>query len=158
MWPKQSVENIWPEKVEYSISIPSKAVVFGTSIPIDIVLVPLLKGLTIGKVICQLKQTQTYTVTAPRNVSHCETRHILGQNFETGQLEEEGEESFGRWVMHERVTLPKSLNGCVQDCEVDGIKIRHKLKFVVQLHNPDGHMSEVCFSEISLGSDVAQRN
>ncbi|KAI5778173.1 hypothetical protein EDC01DRAFT_377124 [Geopyxis carbonaria] len=138
-----SVENIWPNKVEYSISIPSKAVVFGTSIPINIVLVPLLKGLTIGKVICQMKQTQTFTIPAPKNLTHTEQKHILGQTFDTGRLEEEGDEDFGRWVMQERITLPKSLNNCVQDCELEGIKIRHKLKFVIQLHNPDGHMSEL---------------
>jgi hypothetical protein len=39
--------------------------------------------------------------------------------------------------------LPKSLNQCLQDCNVKGIKVRHKVKFNVQLHNPDGHISEL---------------
>lgn len=39
--------------------------------------------------------------------------------------------------------LPKSLNQCLQDCNIKGIKIRHKVKFNVQLHNPDGHISEL---------------
>lgn len=39
--------------------------------------------------------------------------------------------------------LPKSLNQCLQDCNAKGIKIRHKVKFNVQLHNPDGHISEL---------------
>ena len=39
--------------------------------------------------------------------------------------------------------LPKSLNQCLQDCNVKGIKIRHKVKFNIQLHNPDGHISEL---------------
>jgi len=39
--------------------------------------------------------------------------------------------------------LPKTLSKCVQDCNVKGIKVRHKVKFNVQLHNPDGHISEL---------------
>jgi hypothetical protein len=39
--------------------------------------------------------------------------------------------------------LPKTLNKCLQDCNVKGIKVRHKIKFNVQLHNPDGHISEL---------------
>lgn len=39
--------------------------------------------------------------------------------------------------------LPKSLNQCLQDCNVKGVKVRHKVKFNVQLHNPDGHISEL---------------
>ena len=39
--------------------------------------------------------------------------------------------------------LPKTLSKCVQDCNVKGIKVRHKVKFNIQLHNPDGHISEL---------------
>ncbi|KAI5849716.1 hypothetical protein BZA05DRAFT_339212 [Tricharina praecox] len=137
-----SVENLWPEKVQYSISIPSKAVVFGTCIPVDIVLVPLLKGLTIGKVVCALKEIHTLTC-APKTSQKVDTRHIVTQTFDSGAMEEDSEEELGKWVMHDRIVLPKSLNACVQDCEVPSIKIRHKLKFTIQLHNPDGHMSEL---------------
>lgn len=56
---------------------------------------------------------------------------------------EDPEAELGRWTMEERFPLPKSLNECVQDCELPGIKVRHKMKFIVQLHNPDGHISEL---------------
>lgn len=104
---------------------------------------PLLKGLTIGHVICAVKEI--HTLSCPQKMStKTETRHVLTQSFKTGVVEEgvEGED-LGRWIMHEIVRLPKSLNTCVQDCEFPSIKIRHKLKFTIQLHNPDGHMSEV---------------
>lgn len=159
-----SVQSVWPDKVQYSISIPSKAVVFGTCIPVDIVLVPMLKGLTIGKVVCALREIHTFAC-IPRTSPKIDTRHIATQTFETGAMEEDSEGELGRWVMHDHMVLPKSLNACVQDCEVPSIKIRHKwaspglrsggggveagltcelrLKFTVQLHNPDGHMSEL---------------
>ena len=120
-----NVENLWPNKVDYSISVPSKAIVFGTHIPIDIVLVPLLKGLTIGNVICSLKEISTLSCPAKGNPK-METRHICSQTFTSGTMETDSEEELGRWVMHERVVLPKSLNSCVQDCDVPFIKIRHK--------------------------------
>lgn len=39
--------------------------------------------------------------------------------------------------------MPQSLTRCLQDTDTKGIKVRHKLKFRIQLHNPDGHISEV---------------
>jgi hypothetical protein len=39
------------------------------------------------------------------------------------------------------------LSKCLQDVDVHGIKIRHKVKFNIALHNPDGHISEVCNTE-----------
>ncbi|KAL7273571.1 hypothetical protein RUND412_003556 [Rhizina undulata] len=136
-----SVENLWPNKVEYSISIPTKAVVFGSAIPIDIVLMPLLKGLTIGKVTCSLKELHSFQI--QERSSKNDMRNILTQTFESGKLDEEDGEDLGRWSLHERLELPRSLARCVQDCEVESIKVRHKLKFTIQLHNPDGHTSEL---------------
>lgn len=121
----QGVENIWPDKVEYSINIPMKAVVFGTAIPIDIILVPLLKGLTIGKVICSLKELHYFTL-QERNAHKTDVREILEQTFEGGYIETEDSEDLGKWRMQERVDLPKSLIRCVQDCEMENIKVRHK--------------------------------
>ena len=39
--------------------------------------------------------------------------------------------------------IPKNLRHCVQTVESKGIKVRHRLKFVIQLINPDEHISEV---------------
>jgi Mg-chelatase subunit ChlI len=47
------------------------------------------------------------------------------------------------YTLRETMELPKTLSECMQDVNVHGIKIRHKLKFIVALHNPDGHTSEV---------------
>ncbi|KAG0639464.1 hypothetical protein HOY80DRAFT_86908 [Tuber brumale] len=137
-----SVENIWPNKVEYSISIPSKAVAFGSSIPIDIILVPLLKGLTVGRVICSFKELQSFS-DPEKGTTKDDVRHVLQQIFESCESGMEDGEDLGRWRLQDRIQLPKSLIRCVQDCEVDYIKVKHKLKFAIQLHNPDGHTSEL---------------
>ena len=54
--------------------------------------------------------------------------------------EEVGQDGY---VMKETLPLPKSLKKCVQDCETNGIKVRHRVKFNIALHNPDGHTSEL---------------
>lgn len=70
-------------------------------------------------------------------------------------MEEGGQdEELGTWRLQDQVLLPKSLHACVQDCEVAGIKIKHKLKFTIQLHNPDGHMSEVCMAKARFSLEL----
>ncbi|KAF8422634.1 hypothetical protein EV426DRAFT_702446 [Tirmania nivea] len=136
-----AVENLWPEKCEYSISIPAKACVFGTVIPLNIRIIPLLKGLTIGKVSCTLREFDTFSI-LERNIKTQNTRNIQTTTYEHGSYED-SEDGSEYWVMQTKIELPKSLSKCIQDCEVGPIKVRHKLRVSVQLHNPDGHTSEL---------------
>ncbi|CBF74562.1 hypothetical protein AN4170.2 [Aspergillus nidulans FGSC A4] len=144
-----SVENIWPNKIEYSISTPTKAVIFGTSIRVDFKLIPLLKGLGIGQIISQLIETHDLTLNpedpdAIRN-TYKTTRTIINDEHtidEENSLEiiDEAAEGF---QFSRTLDLPKTLTRCLQDTDTRGIKVRHKLKFRVQLLNPDGHISEL---------------
>ncbi len=45
--------------------------------------------------------------------------------------------------MNTTLDLPRKLGRCIQDVNAQGIKVRHKLRVVVALKNPDGHVSEV---------------
>lgn len=143
-----SVENVWPNKLEYSISIPSKAVIFGTSVPVNFRLVSLLKGLRIGNVTTQLIESHELCMNPNDPTPHItskSSRTIFTDTFELNEdedlqiLDEEAE----GYRISRAIDLPKTLRRCVQDTDAKGIKIRHKLKFKVQLHNPDGHMSEL---------------
>ncbi|KAE8353712.1 putative HECT-type ubiquitin ligase-interacting protein cred [Aspergillus coremiiformis] len=144
-----SVENIWPNKIEYSISTPTKAVIFGTSIRVDFKLIPLLKGLKIGQIVSQLIESHDLTLNpedhdAIRN-TYKNTRTILNDEYELDhdnalEIIDEVAEGF-QFSRH--LDLPKTLTRCLQDTDTKGIKIRHKLKFRVQLLNPDGHISEL---------------
>jgi arrestin-related trafficking adapter 4/5/7 len=133
------------DKIEYSVSTASKAVIFGTQIPVEMKLIPLLKGLKIGKITCRLAETQEYTIQlAAYPVTHTTRRDIVtDESFvpdTVEQINEEGQEGF---MIHRKIQLPKSLTQCVQDVNCKNIRVRHKLHFSVQLHNPDGHISEV---------------
>lgn len=146
-----TVENVWPNKIEYSIVIPQKAIIFGTSIQIDMRFTSLLKGLRIGVIKCFLVESQEFSIaavagTAPERV-HKTQRDVGTWQFELDEeehyrdiIDETGQDGY---TLTKHLPLPKSLRKCLQDCETHGIKIRHKVKFNVALHNPDGHTSEV---------------
>ena len=72
---------------------------------------------------------------------------VLIQTFQLNQeehyhdmLNDSGQDG---WSLKESMPLPKKLAKCMQDVDVLGMKIRHKVKFNIALHNPDGHISEV---------------
>jgi hypothetical protein len=144
-----TVENIWPNKIEYQLVIPQKAIVFGTAIDVEMRFTSLLKGLRIGTIKCQLIESQEFTI--PPTPGHSErlwkaTRDIESWIFELSDehyqemLDENGQDGY---TLKEVMPLPKKLQKCVQDVDTHGIKIRHKVKFNIALHNPDGHISEV---------------
>ncbi|KAK3941666.1 hypothetical protein QBC46DRAFT_98809 [Diplogelasinospora grovesii] len=145
-----SVENIWPNKVEYSIVIPQKAIVFGSAIPVETRFTPLLKGLELGDITVKLFEVhdiilQSYSGHTLRE--HKKEREVVTWTIPMNReehwqdmIEDTGQEG---WVMSTSLDLPKKLGRCLQDANAQGIKIRHKLKMTVALKNPDGHVSEL---------------
>ncbi|KAI1003011.1 hypothetical protein K3495_g5193 [Podosphaera aphanis] len=145
-----SIENIWPNKVEYSVMVPQKAVMLGTAVEVEMKFATLLKGLQIGNIKCQICEmidlTTGYT-SRPETLKGYKTERIIGTwNFQMTDesyqdiLFENGQDGH---ILTEQLPLPKTLNDCLQDCDIYGIKVRHKIKFNISLHNPDGHLSEL---------------
>ncbi|KAK1520508.1 arrestin [Colletotrichum costaricense] len=145
-----SVENIWPNKVDYSIIIPQKAVVFGATVPLQMRFTPLLKGLEMGEISIKMLEIRECTLQGPTgNVfkEHRTEREVSNWKFDVERdehwhdtIEDTGQEG---WMVEKKLNLPKRLRQCVQDLNHNGIKVRHKLKLVVALKNPDGHISEL---------------
>ncbi|MBE3044414.1 hypothetical protein IMZ48_17970 [Candidatus Bathyarchaeota archaeon] len=142
-----SVENVWANKVEYSISVPHKAVVFGGTLPLNLRLSPLLKGLELGDVQARLLEIRECTSGGPYRSKECRVEREVGKwKFGAGpqhwhdSIDETGQEG---WVIEKKLDLPKRLRGCVQDFSRHGVKVRHKVKLTIGLRNPDGHISEV---------------
>lgn len=149
------MDNIWPNKIEYSISTPTKAVVFGTSIRVDFKLIPLLKGLRIGQITSQLIESHDLTLNPedPDSVRNTYkiTRTILTDEHEVDEDNVEIiDEAAEGYQFTRYLDMPQTLTRCLQDTDTKGIKIRHKMKFRIQLHNPDGHVSEVSLRESRL--------
>ncbi|CCG82675.1 Arrestin domain-containing protein [Taphrina deformans PYCC 5710] len=135
-----SVDNTWPNKLEYSISIPTKSYPIGSPIPINFKLVPLLKGLSIAKIVCTLKEYQAYSIKSGYHGVSA-TKEVDRTICSTTLMDIE--KDVPNWEIDQSLTIPSSLTDCVQDCEVAHIRVRHKLKFIVSLQNPDGHVSEL---------------
>lgn len=145
-----TVENIWPNKVEYQLVIPQKAIVFGTSIPVEMRFTSLLKGLKLGQIKCVLYEQQEFVVpgtTATSEKCSKNSRAVESWDFDVSDeehyhdvLDENGQDGY---YIQKALPLPKKLSKCLQDAEACGIKIRHKLKVNLAMHNPDGHVSEV---------------
>ncbi|KAF7891280.1 uncharacterized protein EAF02_001605 [Botrytis sinoallii] len=145
-----TVENVWPNKIEYQLVIPQKAIVFGTAITIEMRFTSLLKGLKIGKIKCHLIEVQEFVLPGTSTTSDRywkNSRDVDAWTFELNEeehyqdmLDDSGQDGF---KMTEFMPLPKRLSRCIQDVDVHGIKIRHKVKFNIALHNPDGHISEL---------------
>lgn len=141
-----SVENVWPAKVNYSLSTPTKAVIFGTTVQVEFRLIPLLKGLKIGKITTELNERQEMTIKGPRTPKKrreitrviAKDEHRLADDIEAEDIG--GQEGY---MFSRTLSMPQSLRKCLQSVEVLGIRIRHNLHFNVQMHNPDGHVSEL---------------
>lgn len=141
------VESTWPNKIDYSIIVQRKAVVFGSCIPLHMRFTPLLKGLDLGDIKVELVETHNIILHSgssfrEHNKERVIDSWVLAANTEYWQdvIEESGQEG---WVRNETLNLPRKLSRCLQDVNAKGIKIRHKLKIIVALHNPDGHISEL---------------
>jgi len=158
--------DIWANKVAYNISIPTDAFVFGTSITADVEISPIKKGLQMGKIDLRLIETvvkriqvgEMLDTRADRMKSEdVEVAKQMMDFPETSKVtydQETSEEPVLEDEMYRfRVTLPlpKSLNRCRQDVDSHQVHITHKFKIMVNLHNPEGHISQlVCRLPVKL--------
>ncbi|CDK25176.1 unnamed protein product [Kuraishia capsulata CBS 1993] len=157
-----AVDNTWPKKVDYSISVPTRASAIGSRCNIELLMVPLLKGLRLGNVKIQLVELYSYcgtlgSHTAERTVQEKVLKRVTnnddGKDIWTevepnidGQFFNNGEISLSmdKWQVNTFLQLLPSLAVQTQDCDVENfVKVRHKLKFGIGLVNPDGHVSEL---------------
>ncbi|CAK7915339.1 protein Rod1p [[Candida] anglica] len=136
-----AVDNTWPKKVEYSLNVPSKAIAIGSTTPISFMLVPLLKGLRLGDIKIQLLEYYSYVgyLPPPHN-----GERILAEKTIPKPSEDDPNFQMDRWEVDSYIRVPDTLSKCTQDCDIEThLKVRHKLKFVIGLVNPDGHVSEL---------------
>ena len=131
--------------------------IFGTSINVNFELVPLLKGLKVGKISTDLFELQDFELDQISQINkyHRGQRLVVEDEWEMPEEwpaeDIDGMEGY-RFVR--RLQIPMNLRECIQDVETKGIRIKHKLTFVVRLINPDTHVSEV--SQATLrDNDVA---
>lgn len=136
-----AVDNTWPKKVEYSLSVPLKAIAIGSGTPISFMLVPLLKGLRLGEIKISFVELFSYVGFLPPPFT---SERIVVEKTLPAPKEDDPRFQNDRWEITAFLKVPPSLSKCTQDCDIQThIKVRHKLKFNIGLINPDGHTSEL---------------
>ncbi|KAH7140007.1 hypothetical protein B0J13DRAFT_639261, partial [Dactylonectria estremocensis] len=145
-----SVEDTWVDKVDYSLAIPTKAAVFGGSVTLEMRFTPLAKGLELGVIAVTLMEIGEFSMHSRHHIytrAYRTERTVSSWNFEVSRerdwqdtIEDTSQEG---WVLSKKLDLPKRLRECIQDLDVQGIKVRHKLKVNVSLNNRDGHVSQL---------------
>jgi arrestin-related trafficking adapter 4/5/7 len=139
-----TVECLWSDKVDCQISIPQKGVIFGTEITMQMKITPLLKGLRIGTVRCLLFEHQEFTVVEVAEPSLLRVRVVDSWTFEPNDEDDMlGGDCPDEYTLERVLLLPKRLSKCVPDADACGIKVRHRVRASLDIHNPDGHISEV---------------
>ncbi|KNZ59189.1 uncharacterized protein VP01_1789g10 [Puccinia sorghi] len=75
------IENTWPGKISYEISLPRKAFVAGETIPISIKFTPLVKGVRVTSLVVTIKEHVTL-LAKPGATPHVENRDVGEYRFE----------------------------------------------------------------------------
>lgn len=98
------IENTWPGKVMYSLTLPYKAYAAGDDIPVAVKFMPLAKGVRVTAITTMLKE---YTTVNTRHSAHNDTRSAAGakHEFREGRAVQVTEEphrppihSAGKWA------------------------------------------------------------
>ena len=109
-------------------------------------MIPLLKGLKFGKIVTELNEKQELSIRGHRIPikNHQMSRSIAKDEFRLPE-DAESQDIEGRdgFTFSRAIPIPRTLKSCVQTVDALGVKVRHTLNFNVQMHNPDGHVSEV---------------
>ncbi|RLV95685.1 Protein ROD1 [Spathaspora sp. JA1] len=134
-----AVDNTWPQKVEYSLSCPMKAIAIGSGTPVSIMIVPLLKDLQLGDIKIQLVESYSYVGYFPP--IHSGERIVCSKKIAKPDPDNL---DLDKWEIETFLKVPGSLGKCTQDVDLlTHVKVKHKLKFNIGLINPDGHVSEL---------------
>ncbi|KAL8647696.1 MAG: hypothetical protein Q9226_006329 [Calogaya cf. arnoldii] len=140
------VDNTWPDKIDYTISTPTKGVIFGTTVDVNFRIASLLKGLKIGQVRTTIIEKQDIWMDPkyPERKKGTIERSVAQDKYDFPQDQEtELVDGHDAWVFSRRITLPKSLRQCLQTVDTLGFRMKHNLRFLVALINPEGHISEL---------------
>ncbi|KAF2729442.1 hypothetical protein EJ04DRAFT_588809 [Polyplosphaeria fusca] len=150
---QQINEDIWANKLTYKITVPQKNYIVGTNVMTDFVLIPLRKGVEIKTIKMELIETrQLFCDYAGRRISNSQetvVAHTEGDMPENSahtvpQDVADADHHFDeahRFSMS--LALPKSLKSCRQSVDTENIRLSHKLKLYINLHNPEGHTSQL---------------
>lgn len=134
------IDNSWPDKIQYNVSLKKKGIALGSTIPVNLLLFPMVKGLRLrGMTGCLVQYF---------SVSHLggtlpKYEEVVGKQEMT--LPDPKTLAPDRWVVKSHYKVPDSLDQITQSCTLknDMVEVKHRLRISIQLKNKDGHVSEL---------------
>ena len=138
-----NVSDHWPNKIDYSISIPAKAIPIGSEVPLEISIIPLIQNLKLGPIRIILYENIHYFNNGVKSKQERIVSRMKIMDPEAQVIRLTDDDKFQeKWELNFLFKIPADLSLCVQDCKVlNNLRITHKIRFIVCLINPDGHES-----------------
>ncbi|RCK60672.1 Arrestin-related trafficking adapter 5 [Candida viswanathii] len=134
------VDNTWVGKVQYNLCMNKKGVPVGASIPIDVTLVPVMKGLSLKGIHGCIVEHYHAEVGPDRSPEY---ERIIGK--QELQIPNTDELPYEKWQFRTHYKVPDNLKKICQSCDIRGgmVVVKHRLRLGIQLRNPGGHVSEL---------------
>jgi len=119
----QSIENVWPNKCQYTIEIPTTAHIIGSQIPYHIRIIPFVKGISLYRLHVELKENYVFSVLDSKNAVVAERKMERTISSATSDGRSMGDDE---WNIRGHIEVPNSLDRCTQDCDAVLIKVKHR--------------------------------
>lgn len=139
-----SVQNSLPNKLQYEIKIPSRAIPIGDSIPIQIKIFPFSKQIKLNKISVHLLQ-KYYIKDLKGTIYDNETIIFKKSMKKFGSLLLDDNRMFKEIDLMSRIELPKDLKSLTQSCSIRDekyIQVLHKLKFQLKFKRFDTYSKQ----------------
>ena len=144
------IERTWLNKIDYFVNLSTGVVMHGGSVILEMRLSPVIKGLSLEHFSVSLMEFREFHVqnrTLFPLRDHRTERTISTWDFQvsTDHTRQDMHEGTGPqvWAITQKLDIPNRLSDCIQDMDVRGIRVHHKVRVVIPLRNADGHISEV---------------
>ncbi|PYH37112.1 arrestin family protein [Aspergillus neoniger CBS 115656] len=139
------MQETWPQKILYRVSLPSQAYTFGSVVPIKFEFIPLCKRLEVATIHTKVEETHR---ALQQSVSNRRSRILVKDDYyprgwdeDEYRITSDNEEC---WYSTTRLLhLPNDPKECLQSLSTNFLRVEHTLTIQIKLLNPDGHHSAV---------------
>ncbi|KAK5963724.1 Art5p PWA37_004052 [Arxiozyma heterogenica] len=141
---EMSIQNTLPDRLQYEIKIPSRAIPIGDSIPIQIKIFPFSKQVKLIKISVHL--AQKYYIKDSKGTIYDNEIIIFKKSIKNfGSLLLEDNKLFKEIDFISKIDLPKDLKSLTQSCSIRDekfIQVLHKLKFQLKFKRYDTNVKQ----------------
>ncbi|OJJ98611.1 hypothetical protein ASPACDRAFT_44242 [Aspergillus aculeatus ATCC 16872] len=143
-----TLDNEWPGKIRYSISIPAVQIPFGSDLCPRIQLFPSTEGLQIESITIEVVETHHFAPNPSFGGGFLKrverSRVVCGKEFSsTKDPDISTQEIEGRYEVAPLVALPTSIHDCAHTVQSSHFDITHNVVVTIRIINIDGHISMV---------------